>query len=73
MSVCCYDLINKVNNLTIEQRIDQLGLREDRADVIPFASEIYLTAIAEAGTDKILVPDVGLKDGIIEMLVARNS
>jgi exopolyphosphatase/guanosine-5'-triphosphate,3'-diphosphate pyrophosphatase len=66
-------VINKINNLSIEQRIEQLGLREDRADVIPFASEIYLTAMAAAGTDKILVPDVGLKDGIIEMLVARNS
>ena len=67
------EIIEKVNNLTIAQRIEQLGLREDRADVIPFASEIYLTAMAEAGTNKVLVPDVGLKDGIIEMLVARNS
>ena len=67
------EIINKVSNLSIEQRIDQLGLREDRADVIPFASEIYLAAIAEAETDNILIPNVGLKDGIIEMLVARNS
>ena len=66
-------MIDKVNNLSIEQRIEQLGLREDRADVIPFASEIYLTAMSTAGTDNILVPNVGLKDGIIEMLVARNS
>ena len=66
-------IISKVNDLSIDQRIEQLGLREDRADVIPFASEIYLTAMSEAGIDKILVPNVGLKDGIIEMLVARNS
>jgi len=67
------EIINEVSNLSIEQRIDQLGLREDRADVIPFASEIYLAAIAEAETDNILIPNVGLKDGVIEMLVARNS
>ncbi len=66
-------IIDKVNDMSIEQRIEQLGLREDRADVIPFASEIYLTAMSAAGTDKILIPNVGLNDGIIEMLVARNS
>ena len=67
------EIINKVSDLSISQRIEQLGLREDRADVIPFASEIYLAAMAEAETDDILIPNVGLKDGIIEMLVARNS
>ena len=66
-------IITEIKELSIEQRIEQLGLREDRADVIPFASEIYLTAVSKAGTDEILVPNVGLKDGIIEMLVARNS
>jgi exopolyphosphatase/guanosine-5'-triphosphate,3'-diphosphate pyrophosphatase len=65
--------IEYVNSLTIDQRIETLGLREDRADVIPYASEIYLTAMSTAGTDKILVPNIGLKDGIIEMLVDRNS
>jgi exopolyphosphatase/guanosine-5'-triphosphate,3'-diphosphate pyrophosphatase len=67
------EMINKVKNLSIEHRIEHLGLREDRADVIPFASEIYLAAISKAETDNILIPNVGLKDGIIEMLVARNS
>jgi exopolyphosphatase/guanosine-5'-triphosphate,3'-diphosphate pyrophosphatase len=65
--------IEYVNSLTIDQRIETLGLREDRADVIPYASEIYLTAMSTAATDKILVPNIGLKDGIIEMLVDRNS
>jgi exopolyphosphatase/guanosine-5'-triphosphate,3'-diphosphate pyrophosphatase len=66
-------IVEKVNSLTIEERIEKLGLREDRADVIPFASEIYLAAMAQSGSDKILIPNVGLKDGIIEMLYARNS
>ena len=66
-------MIDHVNSLSIDQRIEKLGLREDRADVIPFASEIYLTAMSAAGAERILVPNVGLKDGIIEMLVDRNS
>jgi exopolyphosphatase/guanosine-5'-triphosphate,3'-diphosphate pyrophosphatase len=66
-------MIDHVNSLSIDQRIEKLGLREDRADVIPFASEIYLTAMSAAGAERILVPNVGLKDGIIEMLVERNS
>jgi exopolyphosphatase/guanosine-5'-triphosphate,3'-diphosphate pyrophosphatase len=67
------DIIQQVKRLTIEERIDQLGLREDRADVIPFASEIYFRVISFAETETILIPNVGLKDGIIEMLVARNA
>ena len=57
---------------TISERINGYELREDRADVIVFAGEIYKTAMQYAGAEKILVPDVGLKDGIIHMLFERN-
>ncbi len=66
-------IVDKVNRLSINQRIENMGLREDRADVLPFAAEIYLTAMAAAGTENIRVPNVGLKDGITEMLIARNT
>ena len=65
-----YDLLA---GISIKKRIERYGLREDRADVINFASEIYITAINAAGISKVMVPDVGLKDGIIEMLYTRNS
>jgi exopolyphosphatase/guanosine-5'-triphosphate,3'-diphosphate pyrophosphatase len=65
-------IVEKINELSYEQRIEKFGMREDRADVIPFASEIYLRTMKSAGADKILIPDVGLKDGIIEMLFQRN-
>ncbi|HHL52499.1 MAG TPA: phosphatase, partial [Flammeovirgaceae bacterium] len=55
-----------------EERIELLGLREDRADVLPYAAKIYSRAIAASGAGKIMVPNVGLKDGIIEMLIQRN-
>lgn len=63
--------IGKINALTNEERIDTYSMREDRADVIPFASEIYLKVMEWSLATQILVPDVGLKDGIIEMLYDR--
>ena len=64
--------VEKVNQLSIPERIEKLGMREDRADVLPFASEIYLRCIELAQTEDVLVPNVGLKDGITEMLFQRN-
>ncbi|MEN8250493.1 MAG: phosphatase [Bacteroidota bacterium] len=67
------ELNNRCSPLSVKKRIEIFGLREDRADVMPFASEIYIKAITSAGISKVLVPDVGLKDGIIEMLYTRNA
>jgi len=63
--------IDKINAHSIAERIDLFSMREDRADVIPFASEIYLKVMGWSCATEILVPDVGLKDGIIEMLYER--
>ncbi len=68
-----HSTIQKINMLSISQRIDAYSMREDRADVIPFASEIYLKAMEWSCANQMLVPDVGLKDGIIEMLYKRVS
>lgn len=65
-------VVKKITTMDVARRISELGLREDRADVIPYASEIYMRAFETAGIEKIRVPNVGLKDGIIEMLVQRN-
>jgi len=62
------DTRNLLLNLTLEERINKLMLNEDRADVIIPASQIYLFAMQEAKATKILVPDVGLKDGILTYL-----
>ena len=63
--------IEEINGYSVEERIDQLLMREDRADVISYASEIYLNVIKWSGANQILAPDVGLKDGIIQMLYDR--
>lgn len=55
-----------VSRMTIDDRIHQLMLNPDRADVIVPASEIYLQTLHLAGAKKILIPELGLRDGIIE-------
>ncbi len=57
---------------TWEERINKLQLNPDRADVIIPASEIYTSVMDWADATKILVPEVGLKDGIMHVLYERN-
>jgi len=50
-----------------------LKMNPDRADVIIPASEIYITVLENVGSDQIIVPKVGLKDGLIYDLYERTS
>ncbi|SFE71502.1 Ppx/GppA phosphatase family protein [Thermoflexibacter ruber] len=50
----------------------ELKLNDDRADVIIPATEIYLEVMKIAGAKKMLVPDVGLKDGMLKLLLERQ-
>ena len=54
--------------MSYEDRISELGLNPDRADVIIPASRIYLNASKWSGAKKIHVPKIGLSDGIIKLL-----
>lgn len=60
-----------IGSFTYEERVNKLRLNTDRADVIVPAASIYLTAMELAGCESIFVPDLGLKDGIIQMLHER--
>lgn len=53
-----------LKNLSLEDRLSKLQLNPDRADVIIPASEIYIQVMQSANAKNMLVPDVGLKDGI---------
>jgi exopolyphosphatase/guanosine-5'-triphosphate,3'-diphosphate pyrophosphatase len=57
-----------LNSLTYEERIVQLGLNQDRADVIIPATKIYLTAMKFSKAKNVYVPKIGLVDGIIKSL-----
>jgi len=52
----------------IEERKHKYGFKDDRADVIVPALQIYLSIMRWAGTEEIYVPKIGLADGIIKML-----
>lgn len=60
-----------VGSYSYEERVNKLRLNTDRADVIVPAASIYLLAMNLAGCETIFVPDLGLKDGIIQMLHER--
>lgn len=66
------DIRKMVEGYTIEQRIYELQMNPDRADVIIPATNIYLKVMEWAHAGSILVPDVGLKDGILLHLLEKN-
>jgi len=57
-----------LNNTSYEQRISDLGLNPDRADVIIYAARIYLNAMKWSGARNIYVPKIGLSDGIVKAM-----
>jgi exopolyphosphatase / guanosine-5'-triphosphate,3'-diphosphate pyrophosphatase len=61
--------LNRLAGLTFEERMETLGLREDRADVILPAAVIYERVADLAGANEILVPGVGVKEGLVLDLV----
>jgi len=57
-----------LKQMTYDERISELGLNPDRADVIIPATKIYLFAMKWSGAKKIFVPKIGLADGIVKSL-----
>jgi exopolyphosphatase / guanosine-5'-triphosphate,3'-diphosphate pyrophosphatase len=62
------DYYKELSNVTLEERINKYGLREDRADVIVPALQIYTNAMRWADAQEIYVPKIGLVDGLIQHL-----
>jgi exopolyphosphatase/guanosine-5'-triphosphate,3'-diphosphate pyrophosphatase len=58
-------LIERLDDLSYEERITKWKLRPDRADVILPASVVLHMIASEAGVKQIAIPNVGLKDGIL--------
>lgn len=59
---------NSLEGYSFEERMHLLNLNEDRADVIIPASKIYIMAMIAANATRMIVPDVGLKDGVMHHL-----
>jgi exopolyphosphatase/guanosine-5'-triphosphate,3'-diphosphate pyrophosphatase len=58
--------------LPVQERIQRYNLRTDRADTIVPAAQILLHVAQRAGQGRILVPGVGLKEGVLEDLIDRR-
>ena len=61
------------SSCTLEERIQLYQLREDRADVIVPALLIYTQVMKWASINEILVPKIGLVDGLIQHLYEELS
>lgn len=66
--------INKfLNFYTVEERIKVLGMNPDRADVIIPASEIFIKIMKWSAATAIIVPTIGVSDGIVRQLYKDYS
>ncbi len=58
----------QLNSLTFEERITELDMNPDRADVVVPATRIYLSAMKWSKAKNVFVPKIGLSDGIVRSL-----
>lgn len=55
--------------LSPRERVERLGLREDRADVILPAAVVYQRVAQLAGAREVVIPRVGVREGVLHDLV----
>jgi exopolyphosphatase/guanosine-5'-triphosphate,3'-diphosphate pyrophosphatase len=62
------DYYKEIGSFSVEDRIRVYKFREDRADVIVPALQIYINVMRWADANEIYVPKIGLADGLIQHL-----
>ena len=62
------DYYKEIASYPLAERINIYKLREDRADVLVPALQIYINVMRWADADEIYVPKIGLADGLIQHL-----
>ena len=62
------DIYQDIKKLTYEERISEMGMKPDRADVIVPAAEIFLNVMRWSDAEAINVPKTGMGDGVIRKL-----
>lgn len=62
-----------LNSMSYEERISNLGLNQDRADVIIPAIKIYLHAMKSSNAKHLYVPKIGLSDGIVKSMYYNTA
>lgn len=66
-------LVPTLLGMSVEERIEQLQMRPDRADVIAIAAQVLHFVADDARVTRIVVPGVGLKDGVMRQLAQLVS
>ncbi len=67
------ELHEELEGMTYSERMDRFGLKPDRADVIVPAGSIYLKVMDMVAAPAIVIPKVGLGDGMILDLHRRAA
>lgn len=67
-----FEMYQFIDGFTIEERTTKLGLNPDRADVIVPAAKIFIKVMKEANIEHIIVPQIGLSDGIVHLLYDKH-
>jgi exopolyphosphatase/guanosine-5'-triphosphate,3'-diphosphate pyrophosphatase len=69
------DYLKELSSVSLQERMELYKLREDRADVIVPALQIYVNVMRWADIEEIYVPKIGLADGLIHLLYeeVRNN
>ncbi|MDB5246723.1 MAG: exopolyphosphatase [Segetibacter sp.] len=65
------DYYKEFSSVSLKERIRLFKFREDRADVIVPALQIYINVMRWADADEILVPKIGLVDGLVQHLYSE--
>lgn len=65
-------VLDQLTRMTMDERVNVAMLNPDRADVIVPAGHIYLSAMEWAGIQQMIVPDIGLKDGMLQTLFEEH-
>ena len=58
----------EMNGLTVAERMSRYAIREDRADVLVPALEIFNNVMTWSDIDKIFVPKISVADGLIHQI-----
>lgn len=66
------EVVQKISKYSLEELVNELELNPDRADIIVPATNVYLSVMKWAKIKEILVPGLGLKDGIMEILAEKH-
>jgi len=64
--------LDNLTKMSMNERVNVAMLNPDRADVIVPAGHIYLSAMEWANIHQMIVPDIGLKDGMLQTLFEEH-